>query len=534
MSQKKNSLISGVAILSVAGILAKVIGMVFRVPLSNMIGSSGMGIYSAVYNVYSMLVAISTAGIPVAISRLVSENVTTAHPREARAVLRTAVKILLVLGVVLSLILIVFAHPLAARIGDPDTAVGYMAIAPSILMVSLMSAFRGYMQGRSKMAPTAVSQIIEAAAKVIISYPLASLGMRVNSVYAAAGALLGISIGEGLALLYMFIIYMRNRKVYQAEEAADIVEPSSFGVLAKRIIGIAIPIIIGAMIVPMAQVIDSSMTLVRLQSAGFVLEDARSLYGLLSGFVLPLINVPTGLAMAVCVGLVPAISSARIENRVQDMQEHSNTGLRLASLIGFPCAAGMSLLATPIIHLIYPSLSPHELAIAGRILAISAWTIILFTHVQATTGILQGAGMHQIPMFSLIVGVLCKIALNYFLIATPTINIYGAPVSSLVCYAVSVLINMVWIVRKSGMRVAWGDVVLRPVLATLGMSAAVLLLTQLFNMQRRFSVLLIVMIAILVYAVLVFAVGAMRREDMEKIPGGKKLEGLFVKLRIWR
>lgn len=534
MSQKKNTLVGGVTILGVAGIIAKVLGMFFRVPLGNMIESGGMAVFQTVYSTYGILLAISTAGIPVAVSRLVSESVTLGRHRRATAVLRTSLGLLAAIGAALTVLLVLCAGPLANAIGAPQTRIGFIAIAPSILLVSVMSAFRGYMQGRSRMTPTAISQVIEQVAKVIISFPLAAWGMRYGVVEAAAGALVGISIGEGLALLYMAIVYWLGRKSFALEEAADAEAPGPRRALLSQLVRIALPITIGSAIVPLASFIDTSMIRLRLAVAGVEPAMRETLYGLLSGYVLPLINVPTVLATAVCIGLVPAIASARVEGRTGDMHDASRLGLRLASLISFPCTMGMALLSTPIVHLLYPLLPADEVAIAGSILSLSAWTILLFTHVQASTGILQGAGMHKVPVYSLVMGVVCKVAFNYVLLAVPSINIYGAPIASIVCYAVSMLINIVCIVRRTGMRFDWGAIVLRPGLATAGMGLAVWGVTLVLDMTRRASTLLAVMAGVLVYAVLVFAIGALRREDMDQIPGGGKLERLMLRLRIWR
>lgn len=534
MSQKKKTLVSGVAILGIAGILSKVIGMFFRIPLTNMIGAGGMGIYTAVYQAYTLLLTISTAGIPVAISRLVSENVTLGKYRQARHILRTALWLLLAVGLVLSLLLIAVARPLSVATGDAETTLGYMAIAPSILIVSLMSAIRGYMQGRSRMLPTAISQVIEQLGKVAISFPLAALGMRTHGVvYAAAGALLGISIGEGVALLYMTVVYFRRKREFIADEQGDTHALMPTKEIVRQLIVIAIPIIIGSMIVPVAGTVDSAMIRLRLIAAGFDEVLARETYGLL-GSVISLINIPTVLATAVCISLVPIISAARIEKRYESMHETSRLGLRLASLIGFPCAVGMSLLSRQIIMLLYPKLLPEQIVVAGNILSISAWSIILFTHVQATTGILQGAGMQKVPMYSLVIGVLFKVVLNYTLVAIPWLNIKGAPIASIVCYGVSFAINIGWIVKKTGMRINWGDILVRPGLATLGMGGGVALAMMVLDMSKRRSTILAVLAGVLVYVVLVFAFGALRREDMEQIPGGNKLEKLLVKLHIWR
>ncbi|MDR0929618.1 MAG: polysaccharide biosynthesis protein [Oscillospiraceae bacterium] len=533
-TQRTKTLVGGVAILGIAGILSKVIGMLFRLPLTNEIGLDGMGIYQTVYNAYTMLLTISTAGIPVAISRMVSESVALGRYQRARTLLRTALGLLAAVGLVLTALLFALADPLSVWIGDTETAVGYRAIAPTILIVSLMAAFRGYLQGRSDMRPTAVSQLIEALGKLAISLPLARLGLSRGIAAAAAGALVGVTLGEALALLYVAISYALKRRRFVAEEAADTHDPERPRALLGSLVRIAIPITLGSMIVPLAGFIDTIMIRQRLFVAGFGEEEARVLYGALSGAALTLVNVPTVLATAVCVGLVPLIAAARVEKRREDMRETSLLGLRLGSLIGMPCTIGMSMLAAPLIALLYPGLSADEAALSARILSLSALTILFFTQVQASTGILQGAALHKIPMYSLVIGVGCKVALNYVLIGIPAINILGAPVASIVCYLVSMGVNLYWIERKVGVRIAWGDVLYKPGLATLGMAGVLLAVTQVLDMTRRHNTLLAVAAGGFVYLVLMFAVGALRRADMAQMPGGRKIERLMLKLRIWK
>lgn len=534
MKEKKTTLVGGVAVLGIAGLLSKVIGMFFRIPLTNLIGSGGLGIYQAVYPTYSLLLTLSTAGIPVAISRMVAESVTLGRHKNAKAILVVALRLLVAIGLLFTLLVLLLNKTLAARMGDPEAAVGFVAIAPAVLLVTVMSAFRGFLQGHSDMKPTAISQLIEQLAKVALSLPLAVAGLRRGVAFAAAGALLGITLGEGMALVFMAFAYLRSKKRYQRETDEDETPPEGGRALARRLVQIAVPITIGSSIVPLAGYIDSAMIRLRLMAAGFPLETARSLYGLLSGSAISLINVPTVLATAVCIGLVPAISAARIRRDRVEMRQTSLLGLRLGSLIGFPCGVGMSMLSLEIIRLLYPLLPADEIAVTGKILSLSALTIFFFTQVQATTGILQGAGLQRIPMFSLVAGVCCKVALNYVLIAIPSINIYGAPLASITCYAVSMAINFWWVIRKVGVRMDWGAVLLRPAAATAGMALTVQGYRMLTGMTRRLDAVVAVALGGLVYLALIFALGALKRDDMEMIPGGRKMERLLTRLRLWK
>ena len=287
------------------------------------------------------------------------------------------------------------------------------------------------------------------------------------------------------------------------------------------------------MIMPIASYIDSAMIPRRLAVAGFAPQMATKLYGMLTGCAVTLINVPTALATAICIGLVPTISAAHMKNSPEQMNHASMLGLRMGSLIGFPCAAGMSLLSMEIINLLY-RIPADEIAITGRILSLSALTILPFTLVQATTGVLQGVGKQKIPMYSLVAGVACKIVLNFLLVAVPSLNVYGAPVSSMVCYTVSTAVNLWYIGVKLRIRLKWDELLLRPGVATLGMAAAVWGTTQLLDMQRRANTIVAVAIGVIVYFAVALAVGAVRRSDLKPVPGGRKLEKLMLKLRLWR
>ncbi len=535
MSQKQNAFVGGVAILSVAGMISKVLGMFFRVPLMNMIGENGMGLYQFVYPTYALLLTLSAAGMPVAVSRIVSESLAAGEPLRARQALRVSMQLLAAIGALFSVLLFAFAGPVSRLIsGGDEAALGFRAIAPAILLVSVMSALRGYLQGREKMTPTAISQIIEQVAKVAISLPLAAFGNRYGVEYAAAGALVGITVGEGLSLFYMAVAYRRGRPAFLLEEKETAGRKEPLRALLSEVIRLALPITIGAMVVPLSQFIDSAMIQRRLLAAGIAAEEATGLYGLLSGSAVSLINVPTVFATAVCIGLVPAISAARTRGQASEVHRISVLGLRLGSLIGLPCSVGLSMLATPVVRLLFPALSPESIQINGDILALSALTIFFFTQVQATTGILQGAGLHKVPMLSLAFGVVFKIVLNYALIGLPGVNIFGAPIASLVCYGVALAVNAYFVFKRLGTPLSLSDVLLRPAAATLGMAAVIFAAERVLNMESRWSGLIAVCVGGAAYLVLIFALGALRREDMDTIPGGPKLARLMNRVGIWR
>ena len=525
MSQKTKSLIGGISILGLAGLICKVVGVLYRIPLAAYIGGEGLGIYQKVFPAYNLLLTISSAGIPVAISRMVAHHVTRDDPRSARHIFRIAALWLTVLGTVTTLLLMLLSGNLAQNVGTPAAKAGYIAIAPSLFFVCVMSAFRGYMQGHRHMLPTAVSQLIEQVGKVAVALPLAVIGMkRGGPALGAAGALLGTSMAEGAALVYMMITHKRARAEFAALPQDSRAESLSTKGISKRLLFISIPITLGACIVPLAGLIDSFMLTDLMEAGGMDATEALVRYGLYSGMVITLINVPTALAMAMSTNLVPAISSALARNDRAAAARESATGLRVAMLIGLPCSVGMSLLAKPLLYVFYSaSYTAQQLDVAASLLNVSAMTIVLFTVVQATSGILQGCGKQRIPMYTLMAGVVCKVILNYVLVGIPGFDIHGAPIASLVCYTVSMVPNLYYVVKYTGCRFSLKDLILRPGAATLIMGAAVYALWQFVFTEKMLSsgrglLLIAVMICvgagIAVYAVCAVAFKAVKKEDI--------------------
>lgn len=500
MSDKQKSIVGGMTMLGITGLICKLVAVLYRIPLAWLISDQGIGTFQLVFPTYNLLLTLSSAGLPVAISRMVSFSLAQDDPRNAHRTFRSALAVLTLLGAVGTFLMIVFNPFLSDRVGDPETQAGFVAIAPALVLVCTMSAFRGLMQGQQNMAPTAVSQLIEQVGKVIISLPLAYLGSRVgmtepgqiNIGYAAAGALLGNSIGEALALAYMALVYRKNHRVLLRLPQDVTLPPVSRRVLMRRLFSMAIPITLAACIVPLAAFIDSGMVVNNLiGSAGFARDEARAMYGRYSGYVINYINVPTAFAQAISMSLVPAISAAMARKNWKTVRSQSHTGLRMAFLIGLPCSLGMSMLSRELLVFLYRFPTPEGLAQTAELLSMSSYTIVLFTVVQATSGILQGLRKQRIPMYTLLLGVALKILMNYNLIGIREINIYGAPLGSLVCYLVSMLPNLYYVHKYARLPYDPMGIFIRPLLATAGMGAVLYVLQKALPSGRVVTVVLV-------------------------------------------
>lgn len=523
MTQKQKSLVGGVSVLGIAGLICKVVGVLYRIPLAYLIEPMGMALYHKVFPAYNLLLTISSAGIPVAISRMVSHYVTRDDPRNAKRIFKTALRLLCALGLITTLLLLAFSGQIAAWQGAEAAKAGYLCIGPSLFFVCAMSAYRGFLQGRRQMMPTAVSQLIEQVGKVAVALPLAYLGMGMGGVaWGAAGALLGSTIGEAAALLYMIWQLRRQQGTFDALEQAParVLNQRS---IAKRLVLISIPITLGACIVPLAGFIDSVMLTNLMERTGMAYEEAMVRYGVYSGPVLTLINVPTALAMAMSTNLVPDISAGMARGDRDYVQKEADMGLRMAAVIGFPCSIGMSLLAEPILFLCYQgAYTAVQLQVAAELLQISSLTIVLFTMVQATSGVLQGMGKQRIPMYTLMIGVALKITLNYSLVRIPGVDIHGAPWASLLCYTASMIPNLYYVCKHTGYRMDWLAVIVKPLGCSLLMGGVVYgLWTVLFgsaaDLRKQtllMGVVLCVAVGMAVYFAAAWKLGAIRKEDL--------------------
>ena len=435
-----------------------------------------------------------------------------------------AMRMLLALGLLTTLLMLLFSGQLAAWQGTAETKAGYMAIAPSLFFVCVMSAYRGFLQGQRNMVPTAVSQLIEQIGRVFIALPLAYLGMRRGGVaLGAAGALLGSTTAEGAALLFMLFRHRKADRALSLIAQQQGAKPLENGTIARRLIYVAIPITLGACIVPLAGFIDSIMLTQLMEQAGMPAEDALIRYGAYAGPVLTLINVPTALAMAMSTNLVPDIASGLARGEKEYVAKEAGVGLRMAAVVGFPCSVGMSLLAQPILYLCYRgSYTAMQLDVAAELLQISSLTIVLFTMVQATSGILQGAGKQRIPMYTLVIGVALKIALNYTLVRIPGVDIHGAPWASLLCYTASMIPNLFFVTKYTGYRFNAMDVVLKPLLCAAVMGGLVFALWRfgfgdpghLNGFRLTAGILLCVLLGAAVYVLLALKTGAVSKEDL--------------------
>ena len=541
----KKSLVKGAAILGAAGILVKFLGAFFRIPLANYIGSVGMAYYSPAYSLYSFLLVFATAGLPVAISKMVSERCAVGQFREAERVFKLSRTLMVSIGVIGFCILFFFSEAIAEAIHVPGAALSMKATAPALLLVPIMSSYRGYFQGMQEMAPTAISQVIEQIFRVVIGLGLAIILIRgsfdmfdvfTREERGAAGGCFGASAGAFGGLLVMFIIYMMVRRRIKIRIRRDRTkEHESRRVLLHKILAIAVPITLGAAIMPLMNLIDSGIVTGRLMASGWARAEAEAMYGQFMGFAIPVIQFPQVLIQAICISLVPMVSAAnRLGNR-NELHYNVSLGIRMTTLISIPSAVGLCVLAAPVLTMLYPAQKASAMA-AAPCLQVMGLGFIFLSMITITTGALQGIGKQVIPVINLIIGVLVKFVITWILVAIPSVNVVGAAVGSATAYIVAATLDLIALIKFSGVKLSAVYVVIKPLISALVMGVVVALAYKgIFAVlgSNGTATVLSVFVGIAVYGLMVLRTKTIRREEMMSIPAGRRLALICDKLRLW-
>lgn len=534
MSNKK-SFLRGAAILGVAGIIVKILGAVYRIPLGNILQPEGMGYYQASYPIYTMLFALSTAGLPVAVAKIIAEKRALGDYKSADRVFKLSFIGLCAMGLITGIIILAFGKQIVGWLGTPRAYYSLIALFPALLFVPMMAAFRGYFQGQQNMVPTALSQIFEQTFRIILGLYLAKAFIGIGLDKAAGGAAFGASAGAVAGFLVIFFIYLYNRGALRAEIKAQTFESNeSTGELIKKIILIALPITLGAMIVPIMNTFDLKIVMGRLASIGYSYDDANEMWGKMSGYAQTFINFPQVISIGLAMSLVPAISEAFAVKDHEKMKNLTNTGIRTIVLIGMPSTIGLAVLATPIIDLLYFKLEVGVRQSIGSILAALAISVIFLTLVQALTAILQGIGKATIPVINLIIGAGVKIVISYILVGNPAFHIYGAVISTIVAYVIAAVLNFIAVVKYTGVTIDYVSAFIKPTIASFIMGAVAWGVN--FGLGKvispKLSTIVAIGLAAGVYGILIFALKIITKEELLTMPKGKKIVRLLEKFRL--
>lgn len=582
---KSQSLLNGAFVLVVATVLVKVIGALFKIPLSMLIGEVGRGYFNTAYEIYTPLYSISMAGLPIAVSRMVAKERSLGHFRDVRLIRKVATRLFLITGAVGTVLMLLVAYPYTKYVvGYTENIWCVLAIAPSIFFCCCMSTFRGYYEGMQNMMPTAISQVIEAVSKLGIGLAVTYIfletqlkrfenGQSIMGVvyenradalaalypYAAATAVLGVTIGTVLGFIFLFIRHKVKGDGITKEDLMNSPKPEDSKNISKILIRTALPMAVGSLILNVTNLIDSATIQNRLAYAvekapevikgmysSYLLKEGiadeqivKYLYGVY-GETLDFKNLVPTITMTLGISAIPIISAAWAKHENKTIKTTIESVIRVTMLISLPVGFGLAAVSKNLLGMFYGS---SAAAIGAPILAVYGFSIFLFAVSSPITNMLQALGRTDIPLKSLCVGAVVKIILNYTLIGNPNININGAPIGSIACYVIVVGINLFSIIKISGVRINFGSVFVKPLICS-GISAAVAFATvSVFSkvlanvgdpegMLNGNSIALVIAVAaaVLVYVIALLFLKAISRDDLEMIPKGEKIAKKLEKL----
>lgn len=537
--KKGGGFVKQAAILAAASLLVRFLGFIYRWPLTNMIGDEGNAIYAGGYYIYTFLLILSSAGLPAAISKLVSERIALKQYRNAHRVFQAALVISTCFGTFFAIVMGLGAHRLADMIDIADSYYSLLTLCPTLVIVAIMSVFRGYFQGMRTMVPTAISQIVEQVFNAFFSVYLAWVfmsinvpeGMTKNIPLASAGGTMGTGIGAlaGLVVVVFAYCLIRPYLLWRAERCKQPYEESKRELMG-RVLQTAWPIIAGTAVFSITNLIDMGMVVRILQQIGFSEANAKALYGQLSGKYVTLTTLPVTISTAVATAALPSIAtSVKLKERKQVRRKMALT-YRISMIISVPAAVGISVLGPQIIHMLFPSASD-----GGTLLTVGGVSIIFLALCQTSTGILQGIGHIKVPVVGAILGAITKVILNMVLIRIPSINVLGAVLSTTGCYLVAGVFDVIMLSRLTGTKFDIMGSFLKPIIGSAAMAAATLGSYHVFYQllqSNTIATLLAICIAVAVYGLVMLLIKGIVEEDLQTVPGGGKLIRVCRRLHL--
>ena len=510
----------GATVLAVGSVLAKLLGALYRIPLTNILGASGMGLYQLVFPVYALFMILSTIGIPTALSRIVAEQ--RAMGNGAKKYLFACMLTLVTLSTVSAILVFSLAKYIALWQGNETAYKGFWIIAPSLVFVGAIAGFRGWFQGEMYMLPTAVSNILEQAFKLAVGLTLSVIFSKRGVVYAVYGALAGVTVSEFVALAYMFVTYLvKSRR--DEKETLKISRVQAIGVFRT-----AFPIAIVSTLIPLSNFFDSLVIVNMLRLFGLTRDVATAQYGLLSGPVNSLVNMPVVLSLSLAIAVVPSVAVSRVERDIDAIMLKSRIGVKLTYLICIPFAIFFAVFARSIVATIYPRLDAEQLMLASNMLRIVAMNVVTLSSMQIYISLIQAVDKTKMAVLSLVLGVLLKTLLQ--IVLTRYMGILGAAIASVTMGVVVLVMTSASYFSVCGLHLEKSVGINLLVGVIMGL-AGIVVATNVANNYVALAVGTVVCATVYIY--LVFLFGLIGKEELVNFPATKILAKIHKAVRFW-
>ena len=543
---KKQTFLQGTAVLAMATVLVKLMGFLFKVPLNNIIGEDGFGYFNTAYDVYNVLLMISTTGLPVAMSRMISQAQTLGNHAQIKRIYRTSLYVFLTIGMVGSLGMLIFCRQLSVMVTTNENSwAAIAALAPCVLLICLVSAYRGFFQGQSNMTPTSVSQIFEAVTRLVVGLGLAWLVMKLTGeaavraqgivlapgetaqdygdiTLAAGGAILGVTLGSLISVVYLHHKFRQSNQILSLGGGTAKSTRSTM----KELLSIAVPITLGSAGLQIINLFDTMIYMRRLTGAlqwtEKMADSAKGVYNFCQTvFALPCSFIPT-----ITIAVIPAITASLTRKDLAEAKATSESSVRTMALIAMPCAAGLFVMAEPVIRLLCSTYTEDKIQLAATMLAILGLTVIFNSLVLLLNAIMQAHGDVVTPVVNMLIGGIIKIIVNYILVGQPRLNIVGAPIGTFICYISITALDLIAMKRHISARPAIFKNIIRPGLASAIMGAATFMVYRVLSnaiSSWKLACLLSLAFAVVLYAVLVVFLRCLTYEDCMLLPKGEKI-----------
>ncbi len=548
---KRNTLAGSIlvqgGILAIAGIIARAIGLVRRIPLTNIIGDMGNGYYSNAYEIYSIVLLLSSYSLPVAISRLVAARTEKGQIRNTQKYFKGALIFALISGGISCMAVMIFADKLAANImGEAKSAMALRVLAPTLLIFAIMGAFRGYFQGKGTMVVTAVSQIVEQIILVVTSLVFASIFFNIGSKFGnimmdenyapalgAAGATIGCGLGALGSLFYCMVNYqIYVKKIVRNEIPLDASKRTeSMSKVMMTILITVVPFILSTVIYNVSSIIDQSMYNHYMESMGEF--DLKTLsMGVYSGKYRVLINLPIALANAMVSAIVPSLSASISKNDRVSARMKVSSAIRITMIITIPCAVGLAVLGRPIVDLLFNG----EIDMAARMLYIGTLSIIFFALSTLGNGILQGIGKINVPVINALIALAINVASLQLFLHGFHLGIYSVVLANMLFSLVMCILNHLAIHKHLSYKQELRSTFIIPLLCSLIMGAVIFLLNLLLQMfLPNYAVCIIcILVGIVVYLVCMVIFRGITAGTILSLPGGEKLLRFLKRFGLFR
>ena len=539
-TKKTNSFMKNVLILMFAQIMVKVLGLVYKFVITNFegFGDTGLGYYSSGYQIYSLLLALSSIGIPSVISKLVSERIAINDQKGAQRVFKMCMALFVGIGAILSFALYFGAGYIATVIYNvPDTKYVMKALAPAIMFVSASAVLRGYFAGQNDMKPTSYSQIIEQLLNCILSIVFVYSLLGKEAYIMAAGGNLSTTVAIILTFIYL-IAYYKKRKLKVDQKQKSVEDNLTVWQLLKKILIISVPVTVSSGISVIHPLIDSATVSRCIQtvfSSMYSAKDqleliAMSKTGILSK-IDTLVNLPLAVNVAFSTALVPVISGAIAQKDMETASKRMTFSVFASLLIVLPCAAGFIALAQPILNLIYPSAND-----GATLLMMYSISMVFIALNQTVNGGLYGLNKTYIPLIGVVTGAIIKLILNIILISNPNIEITGAAISSIISQGIAFAICTIALIKNIKLNLKFGRMIIAPIFASAFMGICTFFVNQLLNniVGNKLSTVISIIIGALIYVTTILVSKILKKEEILMIPFGTKIYNLLVKLRIYK